>query len=71
MKVSRAIEYLSEEDPDSEIMIQWFTKEHVEGNLDKEIAPTHWEKAVGVFDESEVSMDDFQVVFCLNDSGEI
>jgi hypothetical protein len=71
MKVSKAIEYLSEEDPDSEIMIQWFTKEHVEGNLNKEISPIHWDKAVGVFDEGDVSMDDFQVVWCLNDAGEI
>ena len=71
MKVSKAIEYLSEEDPDSEIMIQWCTKEHVEGNLNKEISPIHWDKAVGVFDEGDISMDDFQVVWCLNDSGEI
>jgi len=71
MKVSRAIQLLSDEDPDSDLMIQWFTKEHVEGNLNKEIPDTHWEMAVNVFDNGEVSMEEFEVVHCLNRASEI
>lgn len=71
MKVSRAIELLSEEDQGSYVMIQWFTKEHVEGNLNKEITTPHWEMAVNVFDNGEVSMDTFEVVHCLNRGFEI
>jgi hypothetical protein len=37
MKVSRAITLLLEEDQDSEVMIQWFTKEHVESNLTRKL----------------------------------
>lgn len=71
MKVSRAIQLLSDEDPDSDLMIQWFTKEHVEGNLNKEIPDAHWEMAVNVFDNGEVSMEEFEVVHCLNRASEI
>ena len=71
MKVSRAIQLLSDEDPDSDLMIQWFTKEDVEGNLNKEIPDAHWEMAVNVFDNGEVSMEEFEVVHCLNRASEI
>jgi len=71
MKVSRVIELLSEENPDSDLMIQWFAKEHVEGNLNMQIPDIHWEMAVNVFDNGEVSMDDFEVVHCLNRASEI
>jgi hypothetical protein len=71
MKVSRAIALLLEEDQDSDVMIQWFTKEHVEANLDKEITTPHWEMAVNVFDNGEVSMDTFEVHHCLNRGFEI
>jgi len=71
MNVSRAIQLLSDEDPDSDLMIQWFTKEDVEGNLNKEIPDAHWEMAVNVFDNGEVSMDQFEVVHCLNMASEI
>ena len=71
MNVSRAIQLLSDEDPDSDLMIQWFTKEDVEGNLNKEIPDAHWEMAVNVFDNGEVSMEEFEVVHCLNRASEI
>jgi hypothetical protein len=70
MKVSRAIALLSEENPDSEVMVQWFTKEHVEANMQIEITDSHWEGAVSSFDEGDVSMDDFQVQWCLDDAAE-
>ena len=70
MKVSRAIALLSEVNPDLEVMIQWFTKEHVEANMQIEITDSHWEAAVSSFDEGDVSMDDFQVEWCLNDAAE-
>ena len=70
MKVSRAIALLSEENPDLEIMVQWFTKEHIEANMQIEITDSHWELAVSSFDEGEVSMDDFQVQWCLDDAAE-
>jgi hypothetical protein len=68
MKVSQAIALLSEEDPDAQIMIQWFTKEHVEGNLNVQLTDFHWEAGVSSFDESSVSMDAFEVEWCLDDA---
>jgi hypothetical protein len=36
-----------------------------------QIPDIHWEMAVNVFDNGEVSMDDFEVVHCLNRASEI
>ena len=70
MRVSKAIEYLSEEDPNSEIMIQWFTKEHVDEDMSDDV----WSLAVDLFDklqvysESCVSQDDFGIPDCVQDA---
>ena len=77
MKVSKAIEYLLEEDPNSEIMIQWFTKEHVDEELPRsmpDMSDDVWSLAVDLFDklqvysESCVSQDDFGILDCVLDA---
>jgi hypothetical protein len=35
-----------------------------------EISDSHWELAVSSFDGGEVSMEDFQVQWCLDDAAE-
>lgn len=70
MKVSTVIAALQQEDPDSEIMIQWFTKSHVEFNTSEEYTNEHWEMAVALFDKWDIGMDEFDVRGCLSDAQE-
>ena len=70
MKVSTVIKALQDEHPDSEIMIQWFTKDHVEFNTNEEYTPEHWEMAVALFDKWEFGMDEFDVLGCLSEAKE-
>ncbi len=64
MRVSKAIEYLSEEDPNSEIMIQWFTKEHVDEDMSDDV----WSLAVDLFDKLDIGQDDFGIPDCIQDA---
>lgn len=70
MKVSTVIAALQQEDPDSEIMIQWFTKDHVEFNTNEQYTNEHWEMAVALFDKWDIGMDEFDVRGCLSDAQE-
>jgi hypothetical protein len=64
MIVSRAIELLSEEDPNSEIMIQWFTKEHVDESISDDV----WVLAVDLFDKWDTGQDDFGIPDCIQEA---
>ena len=46
MKVKEALKYLSEYKNDEEIFIEWWTKEHMETNMGKEISDEVWETAI-------------------------
>lgn len=70
MKVQSVLDALKDEDPDSEIMIQWFTKEDVEENTGEEYTPEHWDLAVALFDKWDVSMDIFEVLSNLEEADE-
>jgi hypothetical protein len=70
MRVSDVIKALQDEDPNSEVMIQWFTKEHVESNTSATYADEHWNLAVRLFDKWDVGMDDFSVPTCLSEARE-
>ena len=53
MKVADAIKNLSELNPDEEIMIQWFTKEHAEYmEEDNPLPQEQWDMAVRIFDKN-------------------
>lgn len=64
MKVSTAIELLSEEDPDSDIMIQWFTKEHVDEDMPTDV----WTIAVDLFEEWDIGQDEFGITGCVSEA---
>lgn len=64
MKVSRAIELLSEEDPNSDIMIQWFTKEHVDEDMPNDV----WSIAVDLFEDWDTGQDDFGIPDCVQEA---
>ena len=70
MKVSAVIEALQQEDPNSEIMIQWFTKEDVESNTGNEYTLEQWDLAVSLFDKWDTGMDVFEVLTSLNEAEE-
>ena len=70
MKVSTVLAALQQEDPNSEIMIQWFTKEDVESNTGEEYTNEHWDAAVSLFDGWDTGMDVFEIITSLNEAGE-
>jgi len=70
MKVSTVLAALQEEDPNSEIMIQWFTKEDVELNTGNEYSNEHWDLAVKLFEKWDINMDVFDIMTSLNEAQE-
>lgn len=70
MKVSTVIAALQQEDPNAEIMIQWFTKEDVESNTGNAYTEEHWDLAVALFDKWDTGMDVLEVLTSLNEAGE-
>lgn len=70
MRVSTVLAALQQEDPDSEIMIQWFTKDDVESNTGNEYTNEHWDLAVSLFDKWDVGMDVFEIMTSLNEAQE-
>jgi hypothetical protein len=70
MRVQTVIDALKDEDPNSEIMIQWFTKEDVESNTRAEYTEEQWNLAVRLFEKWDVSMDDFGVPTALAEAHE-
>ncbi len=51
MKVSDAIEILQQEDQDSEIMIEWFTKQDVESHIERQIDTAEWDLASHLYNK--------------------
>lgn len=70
MKVSTVLAALQQEDPNSEIMIQWYTKSDVESNTRAEYTEVHWNLAVALFDKWDIGMDNLEVVPCLAEARE-
>lgn len=70
MKVSTVLAALQQEDPNSEIMVQWFTKEDVESNTGEEYTTEHWDLAVKLFEKWDINMDVFDIITSLNEAGE-
>ena len=70
MKIQTVIEALQQEDPNAEIMVQWFTKEDVESNTNAVYTEDHWNLAVRLFEKWDVGMDDFNVLPCLAEARE-
>ena len=70
MQIKTVIAALQQEDPNAEIMIQWFTKEDVESNTNAQYTEDHWNLAVRLFEKWDVGMDDFNVLPCLAEARE-
>jgi hypothetical protein len=71
MEVKKVIEALSALDPNQEVMIQWFEKEHVEQNHDVKLTDEHWNMAVALFDKwDQPSSDDFGIQECIDEAAE-
>jgi len=51
MKIKHIIEALQTEDPESHIMIQWYTREHTEQNMGDPISEEVWNEAVHLTDK--------------------
>lgn len=68
MRVQTVIEALQQEDPNSEIMVQWFTKEDVESNNETKYTDEHWNLAVALFDKWETGQDDLGIADCLDEA---
>jgi hypothetical protein len=58
MKIKNIIEALQSEDPESHIMIQWYTREHTEGNLNEFISVEVWNEAVRLTDKWGIDFDE-------------
>jgi len=67
--VADTIKSLMELDPNEEIMIQWFTKEHAE-YMDEEIPKEQWEMAVRLFDKNPPGAEEFGLQYCIDEAGE-
>ena len=71
MKVSYLIKHLQDEyQPDQEIMVQWFAKEHVEENNGETIDEDLWDLAVRLWEKYEITQDEFGVDTSLADAKE-
>jgi len=71
MKVSYLIKHLQDEyQPDQEIMVQWFAKEHVEANNGETIDEDLWDLAVRLWEKYEITQDEFGVDTSLADAKE-
>lgn len=70
MKVSTVLAALQEEDPNSEIMIQWFTKEDVELNTGNEYSNEHWDLAVALFEKWDINMGVLDIMTSLDEAQE-
>jgi hypothetical protein len=71
MEVKKVIEALSALDPNQEVMIQWFEKEHVEQNHDVKLTDEHWNMAVALFDKWDApGSDDFGIQECIDEAAE-
>ena len=67
--VADTIKSLMELDPNEEIMIQWFTKEHAE-YMDEEnpIPKEQWEMAVRLFDKNPPGAEEFGLQYCIDEA---
>ncbi|NCZ57861.1 MAG: hypothetical protein EBY75_06080 [Actinobacteria bacterium] len=70
MKVSTVLAALQQEDPNSEIMIQWYTKSDVEAHTRAEYTEAHWNLSVALFDKWDTGMDDYNVIHCVAEARE-
>lgn len=70
MKVSTVLAALQQEDPNSEIMIQWYTKSDIESLTSTEYAEVQWNLAVRLFDKWDTGMDDLGITDCLAEARE-
>jgi hypothetical protein len=71
MEVQRVIEALQALDPEQQIMIQWFEKEHAEQNHDVKLTDEHWSMAVALFDKWDApGSDDFGIKECIDEAAE-
>ena len=70
MKVSSILEVLKNEDPNSEIMIQLYTKQDVESLTNTQYAEVHWNLAVRLFDKWDTGIDELGVTDCLIEAKE-
>ena len=67
--VADAIKNLMELDPNEEIMIQWFSKEHAE-YMDEEIPEEQWNEAVRLFDKNSPGAEEFGLQYLLDEAGQ-
>lgn len=71
MRVADVIKSLSELNPDEEIMIQWYTKEHAEYmEEDNPIPQEQWDMAVRLFDKNSPDANDFSIEYFIDEAGE-
>jgi hypothetical protein len=70
MRAADAIKNLMELNPDEEVMIQWYTKEHAE-YMDEEnpIPQDQWDMAVRLFEKNSPDADDFGLQYCIDEAG--
>ena len=68
-RVADVIKSLMELDPNEEIMIQWFTKEHAEYmDEDNPYSKEVWEEAVRLFDKDAPGAEEFGLQHCLDEA---
>lgn len=65
MYATTAIELLSQLGPDETVVIQWYSKQHVEENLDTQLSAEEWEYICD--NHLYASMDDFGISELLSD----
>jgi NAD(P)H-flavin reductase len=64
VKVSKVLETLNDLPLDTELAIQWYTREDVEGNLNRKITREVWED-VAQYACGEPDMSDFSIPYLL------
>jgi hypothetical protein len=64
MQVKYVLEALSKLEPEDEIIIQWYEKEHIEYGMHGEDTPMSdrlWSRIVSIAEDIEVTLDDFGI----------
>ena len=70
MRAQDAVKYLSELNPDEEVMIEWFGKEDVESHMQYSIPDEQWNLAVRLFEKSSGDQDNFEIQYFLGEAKE-
>ena len=68
MRIQTVIDALLQEDPNAEIMVQWFTKEDVEAFRGEALSLNEWSMATQIFDKWSSDNDYLDIISCLEEA---